>query len=213
MRTSAPIISRQALPGLPAQIGWRMLATLMWGIWLSCWGPLVTLAIWELGLYQINSAFVIANGFAQPQRIALPCLPIILAQSACLLGWAGKDYLLFGRLQRRSQAPAVDLTELARYGQVSQADLVRWQSARCVVAEHDDHGCFQFARIIHSSGRRRPVSGLLPRALPMPEPLRLPLEGFIDAAADLALVNDRPIVRQHGRQAELDAFSDQRVTN
>jgi poly-beta-1,6-N-acetyl-D-glucosamine biosynthesis protein PgaD len=147
MKQRAPIINRPQAATRTTRMGWRVLATLMWGTWLACWVPLLTLGIWEFGLYRINGSLTMPDGVIHLRQMVVPGLAIIAAQSACLLGWAAKDYLRFGRLQRRQQALAADLIELAHYAQVSGSALAHWQLARCLIAEHDEQGRFDRARI------------------------------------------------------------------
>lgn len=157
MKQRAPIINRPQATALPARIGWHVLATLMWGTWLGCWVPLLTFAIWEFGLYRINGSLTMPGGVMHLRDMSLSGLAIIAAQSAFLLGWAGKDYLRFGKLRRRQPALAADLFELAHYAQLSSSALAHWQLARCLIAQHDEQGRFDHAYLYHPGGPTKTV--------------------------------------------------------
>lgn len=148
MKATAPIINYPAIPPMPVRIGWQVVAVLMWTLWLTCWVPLATFATWELGLFHLNHALLIAGSLRRLQECAMPFLIIIGLQSGSLLIWAGKEYFLFGRRQRRQKGDAASLEELARYSCLREVGLSTWQKAQCVVVEHDEHGRFQRARVL-----------------------------------------------------------------
>ena len=146
MKRTAPIINRPTAVSLPSRLGWQVVAVLIWTFWLSCWAPLLTLAVWEFGLYQLHLSLISANSLARLQQMTAPYVSILGLECAVLLGWAGKDYFSHGRRQRRQPTPAVDLAELAGFGQLPEQGLAFWQAARNVIAEHDDHGRLRSAR-------------------------------------------------------------------
>ncbi len=146
MKKAAPIINRPTAVSLPSRLGWQVVAVLIWTFWLSCWAPLLTLAVWEFGLYQLHLSLISTNAFTHLQQMTAPYLPIIGLECAVLLIWAGKEYISHGGHQRRQPTPAVDLSELAGFGQLPEQGLAFWQAARSVTAEHDDHGRLRCAR-------------------------------------------------------------------
>lgn len=147
MKTAAPIINRPSAVSLPSKLGWQVVAVLIWTVWLSCWTPLLTLAIWEFGLYRLQLSLISAHGFDHFQQMITPFFPILTGQCVILLGWAGKEHFFYGRRQRRQPTPAVDLAELACFGQLPEQRLALWQGARSITAEHDDHGRLRTARL------------------------------------------------------------------
>lgn len=146
MKIAAPIINRPNAASLPSRLGWQVVAVLIWTFWLSCWAPLLTLAVWEFGLYQLHLSLLSANTLGRLQQMTAPYLPILGLECAVLLGWAGKEYMFHGKRQRRQPTPAVDLAELASFGQLPEHGLAFWQATRSVTAEHDDHGRLRTAR-------------------------------------------------------------------
>ena len=151
MKNAAPIINRPSAVSLPSKLGWQVVAVLIWTVWLSCWAPLLTLAIWEFGLYQLQLSLISAHGLNQFQQMITPFFPVLLGQCVLLFGWAGKEHLFYGRRQRRQPTPAVDLAELACFGQLPEQRLAIWQSARRITAEHDDHGRLHTVRLPKSA--------------------------------------------------------------
>lgn len=140
MKNAAPIINHPSAVRMPSRLGWQVVALLIWTWWLGCWAPLVTLAIWEFGLYQLHLSLISAEGWRHFQHMITPYYPILALQCAVMLGWAGKEYIFSERRQRRQPTPAVDVAELANFGQLPQQRLAIWQGARNITAEHDDHG-------------------------------------------------------------------------
>lgn len=146
MKRRAPIINRPSAVCLPSRLGWQVIAVLLWAIWLSCWAPLLTLAVWEFGLYQLQLSLIPAHTFERLQQMTTPYLPILGLECGLLLCWVSKEYLFHARRQRRQPTPAVDLAELAGYGQLSAQGLTFWQAARSLTAEHDEQGRLRSAR-------------------------------------------------------------------
>ncbi len=146
MKIAAPIINRPAAASIPSRLSWQVVAVLIWTFWLGCWAPLLTLAIWEFGLYQLHLSLISVDMLARLQHITAPYLPVLGIECAVLLGWAGKESMFHGRRQRRQPTPAVDLAELASFGQIPEHGLAFWQAARSITAEHDDHGRLRTAR-------------------------------------------------------------------
>ena len=147
MRKAAPIINRPFAVSLPSRLGWQVIAVLIWTCWLSCWAPLLTLAIWEFGLYQLDLSLISSGGFGNFQQMIAPFLPILVVQCIVMLGWTSKEKIFVGRRQRRKPTPAVDVAELANFSQLTRQRLAFWQGARSVTAEHDDHGRLRQARL------------------------------------------------------------------
>lgn len=147
MKKAAPIINRPSAISLPSRLGWQIIAVLVWTCWLNCWAPLLTLAVWEFGLYQLHLSLISANGFGHFQQMITPYLPILFLQGVVMLGWASKEHICYGRRQRRQPTPAVDVAELANFGQLPKQRLAYWQRARSITADHDDHGRLRQARL------------------------------------------------------------------
>ena len=155
----SPIINRPAAVCLPARLGWIVVATFFWTCWLTCWAPLLTLTIWELSLYQLHRSLLSTQNLSHLQHVIAPYGLILLIQFAAVLAWSTKEHLCYGRLQRRQQTIAVDVTELAHFGQVPVQGLGYWQKARSITAEHDDLGRLRNARKKLSRGSRHRYQG------------------------------------------------------
>ena len=168
VKKTAPIINRTSAVSLSSRVGWQLVAATMWAIWISCWIPLVTLTIWEIGLFHVNAALLATNGLSQLRALILPYLSVLACQGGILLGWMLKDYARFNALARRSQMPAADLTELAHFSQIAEARLAQWQSARNVVAEHDEHGRLRHVKIRQMHRRLRRNGDDLPLGAVIP---------------------------------------------
>ncbi|GAA4023264.1 poly-beta-1,6-N-acetyl-D-glucosamine biosynthesis protein PgaD [Actimicrobium antarcticum] len=145
MTQFAPIINHPMALALPARIGWGIVAALLWSLWLGCWSPLATVAIWQLGFVVMRDTVRATDSWSSLVQLVAPCLIAVAAQSVVLVGWAGREYVLFHGRQRRQQSGSVELSELAQYRKISPARLAAWQGARCLVAIHDVDGTFRHA--------------------------------------------------------------------
>lgn len=89
-----------------------VLTIVAWGVYASLWLPLVTSAVWLLG---VRSAYVELYLDRQPVDpflfLVLPS--IALAATVLLIGWAEYNRLRFGRLDRRRPQPNVGLAAVA----------------------------------------------------------------------------------------------------
>ena len=178
MKIIAPIINRPTAVSLPTRLGWQVVAVLIWTLWLSCLTPLLTLVVWEYGLYRLHLSLIPANTFARLQQMMAPYISILGLECAVMLLWACREYVSHGRRQRRQPTPAVDISELAGFGQLPEQGLAAWQAARSITAEHDDHGRLRSAhpRRVRLRSKRElssPIVSSAPSAPSQPAPLSL----------------------------------------
>ena len=89
--------------------------TAMWAIWIYLFLPLVSLALWVLGVpYLYQTLFreeVLQQLSTLMQRMGWTVLVIFV----CLRGWGLYNYYVFGRRNRRKQSDPVTPEALARH--------------------------------------------------------------------------------------------------
>jgi biofilm PGA synthesis protein PgaD len=125
----------------PAQRALFALLTLLaWGVWLSLWLPLITLAAWMAGLRLGYLELVRRqHGVGGWREVAL-LLAIALACGAIAAAWAGYNFLRFRRARRRRQGRRATREEMALALGVDAATAQRMASARRIVLAFGEGG-------------------------------------------------------------------------
>jgi len=134
------IIEHPSLVPLHSRLGWSCVTALFWGIWIYLWMPLATLAGWSFGIYQAHHYFQWEQQVVELKRLLALYSIVIAAFGGSLLAWALSEYMRFRNKSRRSAAVPVLPQDLARHAGVQAEDLASWQTLRCAVAHHDEHG-------------------------------------------------------------------------
>lgn len=147
------IIDHPSLVPLHSRLGWSCVTALFWAVWLYLWMPLATLAGWSFGFYQAHHYFQWEQQVLELKRLLALYSIVIAAFGGSLLAWALSEYMRFRNKRRRSPAVPVRPQDLARHAGVPAEELASWQTLRCAVAHHDDHGALvgatNFGQMMH----------------------------------------------------------------
>lgn len=134
------IIDHPSLVPLPSRLGWSCMTALFWAVWVYLWLPLLTLAAWSLGFYQVHNYFQWEKEIIELKRIIAQYSLVVAAFGGTLLLWALSEYVRFRNKHRRSASLPVSPQELAAHAAVLAEDIAAWQKLRSLVAYHDDQG-------------------------------------------------------------------------
>lgn len=134
------IIEQPSLVPLHSRLGWSGVTAMFWCIWIYLWMPLLTLAAWSFGFYQAHEQFQWEKEVIELRRLLGWYSIVVAAFGGSLLLWALSEYLRFKNKHRRSSSASIRPQDLARYTGAPEVDVATWQSLRCVLAYHDDHG-------------------------------------------------------------------------
>lgn len=136
------IIDQPSLVPMSSRVGWGVITTFFWAIWLYLWLPLITLAAWSFGFYQAHTYFHWDYQVAELKRLMAVYSVVVAALGSILLLWAFSEYLRFHNKHRRSSAEPVSPKELSQQCGLSSLDIAAWQKMRCAIAYHDENGGF-----------------------------------------------------------------------
>lgn len=136
------IIDQPSLVPMTSRVGWGVITTAFWGIWLYLWLPLITLAAWSFGFYQAHTYFQWEYQVAELKRLMGVYTIVVTALGSILLLWALSEYMRFHNKHRRSSAEPVSPKELSMHCGLSALDIAAWQKLRCLIAYHDENGGF-----------------------------------------------------------------------
>jgi biofilm PGA synthesis protein PgaD len=134
------IIDRPALVPVSTRLGWGLVTVFFWAVWIYLWMPLVTLTAWSLGIYRAYSELSWQGEMMELRRLAGLYLIVAGALGGSLLLWAFCEYMRFRNKNRRTMPLTTQLQDLAVYTGLHVQQLASWQTRRCVIAEHDEHG-------------------------------------------------------------------------
>lgn len=134
------IIEQPSLVPLHSRLGWSGVTAMFWGIWIYLWMPLLTLAAWSFGFYRAHEQFQWEKEVLELRRLLGWYSIVVAAFGGSLLLWALSEYMRFRNAHRRSASAPACAQDLACYTGVLEEDVAAWQSLRCVLAYHDDHG-------------------------------------------------------------------------
>jgi poly-beta-1,6-N-acetyl-D-glucosamine biosynthesis protein PgaD len=149
------IIDQPASVPLSRRVGWGCVTLLCWALWIYLWMPLVTLAAWGLGFYQVYSEFGWRAEVMELKRLLALYLIIAAVFGSCLLSWALLEYARFRHKRRRTMPMRTEAPDLAAYTGLHAEDIAAWQKCRCLVAHHDEHGAVRDADIFHVAAATR----------------------------------------------------------
>lgn len=140
-RSRRPLIIRRSdLQSRRQRLLYGSLTTLFWAGFTALWQPVFTLAAWAFGWQRVEHYL---GGRANPGELfAMLKLEIamIVVLVGALYGWAFYNLRRFHGVERRAEAPAVTLEQVARVHGVRERDLARWQRARVLTVHHRDDG-------------------------------------------------------------------------
>lgn len=147
----ALIFKDPSLAPLPQRIGWAFFTAFFWIVWIYLWLPLVTIALWALGIEGFYHYFFegsLKQELARITRIAVDYSIVAGLLGGSLLLWARVEFLRFRNLSRRLRPHRTSADDLARFARLPAQDIAGWQAARRVIAHHDDHGRLLRAEIL-----------------------------------------------------------------
>jgi biofilm PGA synthesis protein PgaD len=147
---------------LPTRLGWALATTILWLLWIALWVPLMALAAWPLGLGILRDylQWPLALTMFAFESMAFLLLGAVSLSSGCLLIWSCLNYLRFRNANRRARRVPAQLEELADYSALLAETMAGWQTARRVIAYHDEQGRLREAEVLHREPEPEPV---LPR--------------------------------------------------
>lgn len=134
------IIDQPALVSLPRRLSWGCVTIAFWAAWCYLWLPLLTLAAWSIGMHEAYDQFRLKHEINELKRLACLYAMVIAALGGTLLLWALSEFVRFRNSSRRLVAPPAQAEDLAQHVGLPAGDLAAWQSQRCIVAYHDNHG-------------------------------------------------------------------------
>jgi biofilm PGA synthesis protein PgaD len=137
------IFTEPSLAPLPHRIGWAFFTAFFWIVWIYLWLPLVTIALWAMGIEGFYHYFfegTLTQELARITRVAINYSTVTLVLGGSLLLWARVEFMRFRNLSRRLRPHRTSPDDLARFALLPAHDIAEWQTARRVIAHHDDHG-------------------------------------------------------------------------
>jgi biofilm PGA synthesis protein PgaD len=147
----ALIFKDPSLASLPQRIGWAFFTAFFWIVWVYLWLPLITIALWALGIEGFYRYFFegsLSQELARITRVAINYTTVVCVLGGSLLLWARLEFLRFRNVSRRLRPHQTSADELARFARLPAHDIAVWQAARRVVAHHDDHGKLLGAEVL-----------------------------------------------------------------
>lgn len=117
-----------------------MVTVVFWVAWAYLWLPLLTLAIWGLGVYRGYTEVDIPEELLDLRHVAFIYLLIVCGLAALLLSWAYLEYSRFRNVNRRQKPLPVKAIDIADYLGVSEQEVLQWQKNRIMTAHHDEQG-------------------------------------------------------------------------
>lgn len=157
-RKACPMIidHRSSVP-LHHRLGWGCVTAAFWMVWIYLWMPLVTLAAWSFGFYQVHKYIQWEQQVIELRRLLSLYSVVAAAFGGALLLWAMSEYVRFRNKRRRRPSLPVLPDDLARHAGVLAKDIAAWQRLRCVLAYHDAHGGLIGAESFAQLGDERPA--------------------------------------------------------
>lgn len=116
-----------------------LVTIVFWGFFVYLWWPLLTLIAGMLGYHTINELTYAAD-MLNVRHLTVSYALIVMALSGSLLLWAMVEYFRFRNLNRRRWPQAVEVSDLASYASLPEAELRQLQGERRMVAHHDERG-------------------------------------------------------------------------
>jgi len=140
-RTRAPLIIERPEHYLSASKLTNHLMTLLWwGLWARFILPLVTLVLWMTGWRRFSLELLGRDGL-EALLSHLPLYATVVAvMCSTLIVWALINWWRFSDQERRKFSGSVAPEESARFYGLDPLQLVRWQSERRLVVQHDADG-------------------------------------------------------------------------
>lgn len=127
------IIDKPKLKSFLRKITELSFTSLMWGLWLYLFLPLLNLVLWVLGIrYFYVEVFELA-GYKGLINILLNAGWVILFVFLILRFWGIYNYHRFGKRERRKGFPPATLEKLAENFQISPEQIQHIQSSKEVI--------------------------------------------------------------------------------
>lgn len=117
-----------------------MLTAAFWVLWVVLWLPLVTLLGWYFFGYQFHFHMIRLDGYVGFLDVLGVYALVIVVLAGGLLVWAKYNHLRFRGVDRRRNATAPTLADIAGVHAQSPDDVARWQASSIATVHHDDQG-------------------------------------------------------------------------
>jgi biofilm PGA synthesis protein PgaD len=135
------IINRPDLQSFRQKYGQSLLTLLIWVMFFFFMRPLIGLVGWFFGLQLFTDVMIVHGGYQALIELLGIYFGIIVAMGLMLEGWTLYNLLRYGRNEKRNRQPVpVSIADQASHFDVTAEQLAHWQTARCLVLEHDAQG-------------------------------------------------------------------------
>ena len=135
---SEVVISRPDLQPVRHKILGVSFTGLAWGVWVYLWLPLITFALWYVGIDLAGREF----GGAEWQR-ALGTLAmylvVIVSLAVILLSWSRYNLIRFRGVDRRKTPRSVSWDQVEEHFGLSREDIIALQGGRFVSVSYNEN--------------------------------------------------------------------------
>lgn len=127
------IIDKPKLKSFLRKIAELSFTSLMWGVWLYLFLPLLNLILWLMGIRYFYIEVIELAGYKGLMNLLLKTGWVILGVFLILRLWGYYNYWRFGKKERRKSLPTGTSEKMAEYFQVSPEQIQDIQSSKEVV--------------------------------------------------------------------------------
>jgi poly-beta-1,6-N-acetyl-D-glucosamine biosynthesis protein PgaD len=134
------IIEKEHAQTKGQKYGYRLLTLVFWGTFLYLLRPLLTFLAWAVGISLFTEAMIEEGGWHGLAALLGLYAAVILVIALVLKTWEQYNLQRFRGRERRRQAPAVTIADMASRFGVDAGELLRWRQSRSLLLLHDHSG-------------------------------------------------------------------------